>query len=701
MKSKNKIEINLIDFNKSIFGIRSEIQIGSYLELKKLQMKDHFFRIGITLITAFGCGMFFVFFILLYLLKKWRISIYLSLYSIISFLYLISFSGIFRDQQNFDFLSGGIHFLLRLLQDVTLFFLISIVLKVRGRYLICFFSFYAITIGIALASQMIFKFNNYVQYLSIIAYAAPLIMFPPIVGLITVMRFKHGFIHKLFFFLMVVIQGHDLLVFWQIVEDDFFVKWYIPFYLIYFSATFIYDSILDERKADEVREREDRARKMAHDIQSPLEALKVITPRHSFKNREESYIFQQSILRISEIAHELLENKKSGKKKGYFSLSVLIKEIIQNQSLKSSDKISFLSNLSFEDSFIYASEIQVYRSINNLINNAIEACSDSKEKVQVDLIREEDSVILIIEDNGTGMSTEVLARAKKGGFSTKNSGNGIGLKTSLDYLNQNQYEILISSQELQGTRVEIKFGLVEKPQCIVNKIEIAQNISTIVCIDNDLSFLELYERKFDGSNLKIVASRKPLDVSQFNLNETLFFIDYNLELEESGVDYIDKNDLGGKSFLVTSMKDSESLIKECIKKRIKFISKDTFYSLIVKNVEVKHGGVILIDDDKLIHKAWELVIKSKHKDVISFFSVDDFLDWTIGRTLDDELIIFIDSNLSQNLKGEVESRKIRNLGFKNLYLTTGSPKTSINKPSWIKEVLSKEIPWEIINKDLK
>ena len=51
--------------------------------------------------------------------------------------------------------------------------------------------------------------------------------------------------------------------------------------------------------------------------------------------------------------------------------------------------------------------------------------------------------------------------------------------------------------------------------------------------------------------------------------------------------------------------------------------------------------------------------------------------------------IYIDSNLGDNIKGEIESEKIFNLGFKNLYLATGYGKEFIQKPPWIIEVLSK------------
>ena len=51
--------------------------------------------------------------------------------------------------------------------------------------------------------------------------------------------------------------------------------------------------------------------------------------------------------------------------------------------------------------------------------------------------------------------------------------------------------------------------------------------------------------------------------------------------------------------------------------------------------------------------------------------------------------IYIDSNLSEGLRGEVLSRTIADEGFVNLHMATGYDPTSIEKPSWIKSIQGK------------
>lgn len=97
--------------------------------------------------------------------------------------------------------------------------------------------------------------------------------------------------------------------------------------------------------------------------------------------------------------------------------------------------------------------------------------------------------------------------------------------------------------------------------------------------------------------------------------------------------------------------------------------------------------IVLIDDDRLVHLNWKTFCKKNQLEFLGFKSIDDFI--AASGTLDKASRIYIDSNLGDGIKGEIESEKIYNLGFMNLYLATGYEKGSIQKPDWIKEIYSK------------
>lgn len=80
---------------------------------------------------------------------------------------------------------------------------------------------------------------------------------------------------------------------------------------------------------------------------------------------------------------------------------------------------------------------ELARAIDNLIVNAIEALLPPGGRIRIAVRPEADpgrgtsdgAVTLIVEDDGPGMSGEVLARAFEPGFTTRRSGSGLGLAT--------------------------------------------------------------------------------------------------------------------------------------------------------------------------------------------------------------------------------------------------------------------------------
>jgi signal transduction histidine kinase/CheY-like chemotaxis protein len=97
--------------------------------------------------------------------------------------------------------------------------------------------------------------------------------------------------------------------------------------------------------------------------------------------------------------------------------------------------------------------------------------------------------------------------------------------------------------------------------------------------------------------------------------------------------------------------------------------------------------IVLIDDDRLIHLNWAMYCKKNGIPFQGFKSVEDFLK--TSDSFDKSTRIYIDSNLGDGIKGELESEKIFLLGFQNLFLATGYQKRDIEKPAWIKEIYSK------------
>ncbi len=97
---------------------------------------------------------------------------------------------------------------------------------------------------------------------------------------------------------------------------------------------------------------------------------------------------------------------------------------------------------------------------------------------------------------------------------------------------------------------------------------------------------------------------------------------------------------------------------------------------------------ILIDDDELIRMSWELMASRKGDILKAYSSIEDFLKEK--EIYNSEVKIYVDSSLGNGVKGEEESKKIFDAGFKNIYLASGYVFETL--PEWIIGQVGKEYP---------
>ncbi len=63
---------------------------------------------------------------------------------------------------------------------------------------------------------------------------------------------------------------------------------------------------------------------------------------------------------------------------------------------------------------------------------------------------------------------------------------------------------------------------------------------------------------------------------------------------------------------------------------------------------------------------------------------------TSAGSIDKDSRIYIDSDLGDGIKGEVESEKLHFAGFTKLFLATGFDKLTLSRPVWICEIYPKD-----------
>ncbi|WP_456374515.1 sensor histidine kinase [Thiolapillus sp.] len=92
----------------------------------------------------------------------------------------------------------------------------------------------------------------------------------------------------------------------------------------------------------------------------------------------------------------------------------------------------------------------------NLVSNALEACGDSSAELQLRVFEDENSKTVIeLQDNGSGMSDEVMERIFEPFFTTRSSGTGLGLAVVKAVIQSLNGSIQLHSVPDRGTCVRI------------------------------------------------------------------------------------------------------------------------------------------------------------------------------------------------------------------------------------------------------
>lgn len=94
----------------------------------------------------------------------------------------------------------------------------------------------------------------------------------------------------------------------------------------------------------------------------------------------------------------------------------------------------------------------------NLIKNGAEAMADGGV-VLVTISYSKDSVLVTVEDNGEGMTTDQIAKLGEPYYTTKNKGTGLGMMVSYSIIQNMQGKIKVRSKKGEGTCFIIRLPL--------------------------------------------------------------------------------------------------------------------------------------------------------------------------------------------------------------------------------------------------
>lgn len=269
-------------------------------------------------------------------------------------------------------------------------------------------------------------------------------------------------------------QGHDVVIRLLYRHSNLFYVYIAAALLIsLFVANFILTMIFkvedfEHKAALRVNE---LARRVAHDIRSPLSALNSLA--RIIDSEHERETLKQVIERINSIAEDLLVESKSKaslvevkdiRVSTRCKVKATIQRVIAEKVFELQDnpvEVTLRANLDLvsENLEVAFSGVELARILSNLINNSVKAIV-SDGLVSLEVREGGEFVYIIITDFGAGMSEEVLVELTRRPITTVKdesiSGNGIGVYSAAQKIRDGGGDISYQSKLGVGTQVTIK-----------------------------------------------------------------------------------------------------------------------------------------------------------------------------------------------------------------------------------------------------
>ena len=316
------------------------------------------------------------------------------------------------------------------------------------------------------------------------------------------------------------------------------------------------------------------SRQVAHDIRSPLSILETFE-LSGFKDQGKQKLLRSVILRIREIASDLLEGPKGQGEKQKANLYLLIKNCLKLKELEYKDKeIEFSLSAKTISTFSNIPQGLFNRALSNIINNSVEALGPQGGRISIEIFEKGDNVYISVKDDGVGISKESLKRIFEEGFTTKKAGNGLGLSKVKNVLENVGGSISVKSKKGSGTQVKIKLPLTEPPTWFVGKINLDSS-KRIMCLDDDPFYLNAFSEKLSSFKSFCFTDYRTF-TNSLGAGDILF-VDYDFKGAINGLELITQNNYQNQAYLVTNLDEDIELVTLCVEHGVRLIPKDLFF----------------------------------------------------------------------------------------------------------------------------
>ena len=212
------------------------------------------------------------------------------------------------------------------------------------------------------------------------------------------------------------------------------------------------------------------AKQVAHEIKNPLTPMKLSIQhmQHAIRSRPEevdnvvnrvSNTLIEQIDALAQIANEFSNFANMPKPENE---KVVLNEIVASSHdlFRKREVMDINLYVPIDEIYVFADKNHLFRVLNNLIKNAIQAIPNSRRgKINIKLFKENNRAIIEVSDNGTGIPDNMKDKVFYPNFTTKSSGTGLGLAISANIIESFNGNIYFETEMNRGTDFYITLPL--------------------------------------------------------------------------------------------------------------------------------------------------------------------------------------------------------------------------------------------------
>ncbi len=209
----------------------------------------------------------------------------------------------------------------------------------------------------------------------------------------------------------------------------------------------------------------------SHDLRAPLVSilgvLKVARAENIDGKAGEYFgMIERTVGRLDIFVQNIInyyQNVKQGEFISKIDFELLVDEVVEHyRYFEGGTNVEIQKHVSqLED--VYLDELRLKMIFNNLVSNAIKYRDEEKETqwVKVDVKAEGGEVVLTVQDNGTGIAREEQKKVFEMFYrsSVNHLGTGLGLYIVKEATEKMNGEIVVQSEQGEGSRFEIKLPI--------------------------------------------------------------------------------------------------------------------------------------------------------------------------------------------------------------------------------------------------